>query len=329
MAVRSTPSGDESQFTAEGWRSNAKVRVAAIAARQRGRLRWDQLRAAGVSETTIRRWRDDGYLHRELPRVYAVGHPGRTPESDLAAALLYAGPGAALSHGTAIWWLGLLSYPPRETIHVSTPRRVKSRSAIAVHGERDLARIWRHGLTVTTPSRALLDFAAANPREDLLRLALANADYHGVLDLAALDELTGRGIAGSAALNQALEIHRPQLAYTRSDGERALLKLCERHHLPIPQFNVYLQGWLVDAVWPDARLVIEVDGVGGHRSPAQIRQDHRRDLELRRVGYRVLRYTLEQLTETPELVGEELSVHLAGELGAQPQNGLGVQLGHA
>src|SRR5581483_10890566 len=94
--------GDECGFTAEGWRSIRKARVARVAERQRGRIRYDQLRALGISDTTIRRWTAEGYLHRELRRVYAVGHPGRTPESDLAAALLYAGPGAALSHGTAI-----------------------------------------------------------------------------------------------------------------------------------------------------------------------------------------------------------------------------------
>ena len=111
-----TPPDEECQFTAEGWRSNAKLRVARVAAGQHGRVRYDQLLAAGVTDATVRRWRDAGYLHLVLPRVYAVGHPGSSTEADLAAALLYAGPGAMLSHATAAWWLGLLKYPPRQII---------------------------------------------------------------------------------------------------------------------------------------------------------------------------------------------------------------------
>ena len=55
-----------------------------------GRVRYGQLRALGVASATVCDWQDAGYLFWELPLVYAVGHPGRTPESDLAGALLYA-----------------------------------------------------------------------------------------------------------------------------------------------------------------------------------------------------------------------------------------------
>jgi hypothetical protein len=91
---------DEWRFTATCGRSNAKVRVAALARSQAGRVRHDQLLPL-VGETTIRRWVRDGYLYPELPRVYAVGHAASSTEADLAAALLYAGPGAMLSHVTA------------------------------------------------------------------------------------------------------------------------------------------------------------------------------------------------------------------------------------
>src|SRR5581483_11806477 len=72
---------DESQFTGDGCLWNAKVRLASLAGGQFGRIRYDQMLALGVSGRTIGRWRKTGYLHRELPRVYAVGHPGRSPES--------------------------------------------------------------------------------------------------------------------------------------------------------------------------------------------------------------------------------------------------------
>ncbi len=282
--------------------------MAAVAGRQRGRIRYDQLKALPIGDATIRRWIDAGYLHPELPRVYAVGHRARSAEADLSAALLYAGPGAMLSHGTAIWWLGLLSYPPA-AIHVSTPRRVKSLSDVVVHGERRLARVRHNAFPVTTVSQALLDFAAGAPR-DLLRLALANADYRNELDLDGLSAIMGRGISGSAALRDALKIHLPQLARTRSEAERLLLELCQAHGLPIPACNVVVEGWLVDAVWAAAKVVVEVDGWRGHRTRAQLERDHQRDLELRRAGYTVLRYTWRQLSETPGVVAGELRRYL-------------------
>jgi hypothetical protein len=182
-------------------------------------------RALGVGEGTVRRWRDAGYLYPELPRVYAVGHPGRSVESDLAAAVLYAGPGAMLSHGTAVWWLDLLKYPPRDII-ISTPRRVQSLDGIVVHSRRRLERDWRKGLPVTPPSRAILDFAATG-RRDLLRLVLANADHEDVLDVAGLQRMMGMGVDGTVALRAALEIHLPELAHTRSGNEILLLTFCE------------------------------------------------------------------------------------------------------
>jgi predicted transcriptional regulator of viral defense system len=282
--------------------------VAAVAARQFGRIRYDQIQSLGISPRTIGRWRETGYLHRELPRVYAVGYPGTSVESRLAAALLYAGPGAMLSHGTAIWWLGLLNYPPRQIV-VSTPRDVRNRAGIIVHGRRRPARIERRGLPVTTPSQAILDYAATGDR-NLLRLVLANADYHDMLDVGALQSMMGRGIAGTAALRAALKIHLPELALTRSELERLLLSFCERHGIPIPLINEYVNGWLVDAVWPDRKVIVEVDGLKGHRTRAQLEADHQRDLELRAAGYIVLRYTQRQINESPAAVAAEIMRHV-------------------
>ena len=304
------PSGDESQFTAGGRRWNAKVRVGALAARQVGRVRYQQMRLIGAGEGTIRRWRDGGYLFWELPRVYAVGHPGRTLVSDLAAAVLYAGPGAMLSHATAAWWYGLLKHPPPHgQIHVSTPRRVQDYGNIVVHRERDLDRMLRNGLPVTTPSQAMLDFAATGST-DHLRFVLANADYEGLLDIDAIQALTGPGIAGSAAINDALEIHLPELAQTRSRAERLLLIIGQRGGVPIPQTNVKVEGWLVDAFWPHAKLIVEIDGTRAHKTPAQVRRDHQRDLELRAAGYIILRYTETQLEQYPEAILTELRRYL-------------------
>ena len=207
-----------------------------------------------------------------------------------------------LSHATAAWWLGLLKYAPKQIL-VSTPRDVSSRGSIRVHGRRELGRIWHNGLPVTDPSQTIIDFAATGP-PNLLRLVLANADYNDVLDADALAGVTS--IAGAPALREALRIHLPELARTRSGVERLLLTFCQEQGLPIPQVNVLLHGWLVDAYWPDRKLVVEVDGWRGHRSPAQLHANHQRDLDLRAAGITVLRYTELQLIETPAAVAADI-----------------------
>jgi predicted transcriptional regulator of viral defense system len=73
----------------------------------------------------VARWVSEGYPDPVLPDVFAVGHRAPSVEADLMAALLYAGPGAMLSHATAAWWLGLIEHRPT-VIKVSTPRRCKS-----------------------------------------------------------------------------------------------------------------------------------------------------------------------------------------------------------
>lgn len=303
------PDGGEWRFTPGGREWNAKLCVAATAATQFGRIRWEQMRAIPVGHTTIGRWEDAGYLFWELPRVYAVGHPGRTLESDLAAAILYAGPGAMLSHVTTIWWLGLLRYAPPQ-IHVSTRRRVQNHGNIVVHGRRTLDRILHKGLPITTPTQAILDFAATGSH-DLLRLVLANAEFQGLLDLQGLTERFGQGVKGTRQLKNAIRTHLPQLALTRSRIEQLLLFLCERYGIRLPDgVNVYLGGWLVDAVWHAAKLVIEIDETSGHKTPAQVRRDRMRDYELRAAGYIVLRYTEEQLLTMPEAIAREIASYL-------------------
>jgi very-short-patch-repair endonuclease len=118
------------------------------------------------------------------------------------------------------------------------------------------------------------------------------------------------GAAGAPALKDALRIHLPELARTRSWLEAFLLTFCQSQRLPIPQVNISLHGWLVDAHWPGTNVVVEVDGWKGHRTPAQLYTDHQRDLELRAAGYVVLRYTERQLTETPAAVAADIRRYL-------------------
>lgn len=269
-----------------------------------------QLALIGVASATVAGWIERGYLTRVLPRVYAVGHTAPSREADLWAAVLYAGPGAMLSHASSAHHRGLIMYPP-DVIHVSTPRcKCKSLpGVIRVHAERDLERGVHEGIPTTTNAQTVLDLAANPNGLTLVRRALAVLDYRGELDLAALEAICGRGRPGSGALREALAIHQPELAHTNGELEDAFLQLCERFGLEIPQCNRRMYGFPVDAYWPEQELIVEVDGVDGHSKPAQVRKDRRKELTLREHGHTVVRYDWTLVKAASEQVAADLRRH--------------------
>lgn len=287
---------------------SAKVRVGRLASTQFGRIaRW-QLTSCAVPDATVDRWIRQGYLIRTVPRVYAVGHRASPVESRLADALLYAGPGALLSHATAAWWVGLADSQPYR-IDVSTPRRCRSIPGIKTHQRRNLERAWHKGLPVTRLAQTLSDYAAVASLSKLRR-ALAQADYEGTLDISAIEAELRQGRPGSTKLRRALERHQPELANAKSGGERALFELCERARLPLPELNTRVAGWTVDALWRDRRVVVEIDGWRNHRTPAQVNRDRRKELELRAAGFTVLRYSEEQILHNAQAVLADLCAAL-------------------
>lgn len=282
----------------------AKVRVADLAGRQFGRITWTQLRLLGAGRATINAWVASGYLIRTLPRVYAVGHVAAGEEARLFEAVLYAGPDATLSHGTAAWWRGLLSWPVRLT-HISTPRRVQAHPGLRIHGDRQLAREPIRGIPVTTTNQTLLDLAATEP-DRLVRRALAQLEYDGMFDPFALRGACRRGKPGSAALGRALRHHLPELAHTKSELEIDFLLLCERFKLPMPLVNRTLHGVEPDMWWPQFNLVVELDGDRNHRSATQRARDRRKEVVLRERGLTVVRYDQDLVIRTADAVNRDL-----------------------
>lgn len=275
-----------------------------VADLQWGRVSWRQLRDLGATERRISHWVRSGYLRKVVPHVYAVGHLAESAEADLMAAILYADPGAMLSHATALWWHGLIEHRPTWT-QVSTPHRRKSHPGIQVYERRTLQLIHHRRLPTTSVSQALLDFASTAPLNRVVQV-LAEADFRRVLDISLLRALCGRGRPGSATVKEALRQHTPELARTKSQLERAFRALCQGADIPPYAVNHRLCGIEVDAFWPELGVVVELDGVQGHATPAQVVRDRRRDLRLRAAGYIVLRYSYDQVINDPEALLADL-----------------------
>ncbi len=299
-----------STFTPQYAIRTSKVRVAELATRQCGRVSRAQLRALDVPDSTVDRWISDGYLIRVLPRVYAVGHAGADQPTRLFELVLFAGPGAAISHGTAAHWRGWLRFPVEKS-HVSTPRRIRTRlRKVEVHSARTLDRELVNGIPCTTVTRTLLDLAASEPLS-LVRRSLAQLDYERALRPEAIRAACGYGRRGSSRLLEALDTYIPAMAATKSDLEIAFLLVCRRHGLPIPNVNTIVHGVEVDCHWPQYGLVVELDGGGNHATAAQRNRDQGRDMKLRAHGLTVIRYTNDQVTRSPQNVADDIHAEVA------------------
>jgi very-short-patch-repair endonuclease len=74
------------------------------------------------------------------------------------------------------------------------------------------------------------------------------------------------------------------------------------------------ESWgLVDLclVWRDARLIVETDGWGAHRTRAAFERDRLRDAELTAAGWRVVRLTTRRLERDGGAVAVQLGRLLA------------------
>jgi very-short-patch-repair endonuclease len=89
-------------------------------------------------------------------------------------------------------------------------------------------------------------------------------------------------------------------ALTRSKAEEVLLDLVRRARLPAPEVNARLLHYEVDFLWRGARLVAEVDGAAYHDTVRAFVEDRRRDAELIAAGYRVVRFTWQDITQRRE-----------------------------
>jgi very-short-patch-repair endonuclease len=259
------------------------VAIALTAARQHGLVTTRQLHAAGLLPSGITGRVASGRLHRIHRGVYAVGHSALTPEARWMGAVLACGDGAVLSHRSAAALWGIARPTSAIEVTVDGYHGRERRQGIVVHRSATLqpcdCTVHRK-IPVTTAARTLEDlrrvmtpgkFAAALREAEFLRLPIG--------DVFAVD-------------------------HTRSELESRLLALCRRRRLQPPEVNVPVDRWVVDFLWREARLIVEVDGWRSHRTRSAFEQDRARDSALKVLGYDVLRFTWRQIESDPVRVAD-------------------------
>jgi hypothetical protein len=270
--------------------------IAEIATRQGGAVADWHLLALGLSRRAIERRVRAGRLVRKYQGVYAVGHGALTSQGKALAAVWACGPDALLSHQAAGREWDILS-SSRAVWDVTLPRTggLPRRKGIAVHRAHlhPYDRAVHNGIPITSVARTLLDCAAVLVPRRLKRMIEA-ADRAGLLDLREIEPLLerSRGHRGRSRLMEALGLYRGPPPLTRSELERRFYEeLCGKADLPRPSMNPSVEGFEVDAFWPDRKLIVEIDTYATHGDRASFERDRERDLELGDLGYEVIRIT--------------------------------------
>lgn len=305
-------------------RAQVEREIAQLAADQYGHATRTQLINAGLPKSTVDHRVRVGLLYVRHRGVYAVGHPGEILLGAEMAAVLACGDGAVLSHhsAAALWGFRAPRLDGAVDVTVAGSHRAQRRGIRLHGGRRGLSSRERTNLKripITTPARTLLDLAATLTHRDLER-ALDEAITRRLTSLTAIHDLLAhhlrrRGTAGLAALAD----RNRNTPVTHSQAEERFLDLNRRAHLPEPRVNAQLERYEADFVWPEAKLIVELDGHAYHSSRRALERDHLRDAELRRQGWTILRFTARQLTTEPEVVVAQIAAELTR--GGHPQMG--------
>jgi predicted transcriptional regulator of viral defense system len=298
------------------------ARVAAVAARQHGRIRSDQLAACGLDNDAVRRRVQKGLLHRLYTGVYAVGHPGNTLDAQFTAAVLVGGPGAFISHWASatlhrfVRWHGRL-------IDVSVAgSSARARPGIRFHRPRhvdplDITRV--HGIPTTTAARAILEIAPQLSDQRLKRV-IRQAQAEKAASVRQIADVLRRA-NGHRATRRIANIIATGAAPTVSRDEDVVLDLVLDVGIEHPDVNRPLgvghHTYRPDLRWPAQRLILEVDSAW-HDGPLAQELDADRQADLERAGERVLRTTLEEAVLQPRPLIRRLKAAGAPYTAAQP-----------
>jgi hypothetical protein len=289
------------------------VRIGLVASRQAGAFTWSQAMACGFGKATVSRRISSGRWRRPHPGVYVLTGVPPTHALELWIAVLAVGAGVVLSHETGARLHGADRLPRRPVTATMAHGSHHRLAGITVHQIDDVAprhRTTVDGLPVVTAARAVIDLAVTLDFGRLGRVAddlvqarattwraiggvfrdVARPGKPGLPVLARLmDDRCGTGVPADSML------------------ERSLFSALAAGGLPAPLRQMPLPGWgpvrgLVDAAYPDARIVLEADGRTYHMRLEAMRRDRERDAQVVRAGWVPLRFVHDQVVHDPASV---------------------------
>jgi very-short-patch-repair endonuclease len=250
-------------------------------------------------------------LRRIYRGVYTTSHGSLSADAWAMAAVLFAGPGAVLSHRSAAHcWRMTRTAPARAEVIV--PRERRQHRAVRYHygvlAPDEVTTL--RGVPITSVSRTIFDLAsvvtpvrvaAAMKEAEVLRLT----DRLSIADLVARYPHR-RGV-------RSLGVVEPRR--TRSELELAFLEFLVARGLPLPETNVWLKigdrSIEADCVWRKQKVIAELDGHSAHGTSTAFETDRFRDRRLSVHDWRPIRITWRAVHDEPLELEQDLRVLLA------------------
>ena len=295
----------------------------AVAGRQHGLIARHQAITAGLTPSAIRHLVTS---HRWCPvahGVYRLEGAPLTPRAEILALLMSIDGEVFACRSSAAALHGLPGFTVKP-FHALVAGDLHLRSGrIRIHRSSRFSPanyVVIDSIPTTDIARTLFDLAGCLPlgrAERCVDAALSRG-------LVSTDELASvfvrlarRGRLGSASMRILLE-ERGASGYVapESELERRFLAIIKRFNLPTPELQVSLGGALnfigrVDAYFREAQLVIELDGAAFHGGLVDRKADARRDAGLTSAGFRVARFTWNDVVGHPGYVADRLKGLLA------------------
>lgn len=294
------------------------AQIRRLAAAQHGLLASHQLRGLGISRSWVRHRLAAGELEVVSPRVLRLVGSVATPRHDLMAAVLDAGVGAAASREAAAALWGLPGFWPGP-LDV-TRLRCSGRRRPGVGDAHETGFLPAHhvstidNIPVTSVARTLFDLAGVPGMSDrrLVR-AVDNAISMSPPVLprlhSALVELSRRGRPGVAIMRGLLDERPPGYVAPASGLEARVIELLAESGIATRrQVDLGGEHWIgrVDLLVVGRPLVIECDSGLHHTSLSDRARDARRDEELGRLGFGIVRITDEETFHRPWVVAAKV-----------------------
>ncbi len=286
--------------------------MATLAERQHGIVTRRQLLALGMGRKAVAERMESGALHPVHRGVFAFGGSGMSTDARRMAAVLACGAGAVLSHRSAARLWGVFPFEP-SPIEVSRPVAGRTKhDGILLHQARLLEDEVEEvdGIPVASLFRAILDLAAVASKREVER-ALHETEVKQLTGRVSLSQLLHRhpGRRGAATVREILAGQEPA-GVTENDFEEEFVAFLDAHRLPRPRLNATLpiRGRLLrpDCMWPEERLIVELDGRAAHGTGPAFESDRQRDRILLAEDWRSTRVTWRQLHDEPEAIASDL-----------------------
>lgn len=283
----------------------ARVLLAHLAALQDAQYAVAQARALGLGPHATRWLVDSGRTIRVAPGVARFAGATGEPEPAVTA-YLRCWPHATIGYGSAAFLHGLASTAPPQPELVVPHGRRRTPSGVVVHQSRSLPRrdrTFEGAVAYTSLARTVCDLASLEDRSGTLARvddAVAAGAAPRWLHQRASALTNGRD---GVALVRDATAPRSAPAF-RSWLERITAVLLALAGLPPATWNAAVHDdrgliGLVDALWLNWRVIVEIEGLRFHTSPRARRRDAARFNRLLAAEYVVRRFTWQDVVERP------------------------------